>query len=104
MSDWHHAPMHRLLDQGAYIVTAGTYQKRHHLHDAKRLDLVLSRLFECAEEFGWRLHAWAVLSNHYHFVASSPEDPSSLSRMISKVHTLTARELNAWDDQCDGPV
>ena len=57
MSDWHHAPMHQLLDQGAYIVTAGTYQKRHHLHDAKRLDLVLSRLFECAEEFGWRLHA-----------------------------------------------
>ncbi len=56
-------------------------------------------MFTRAEEFGWDLHAWVVLSNHYHFVASSPEDPSTLSRMISKLHTLTARTLNAWDAQ-----
>ena len=99
MSDWHHAPTHHLLDQGAYIVTAGTYRKEHHLRTARRLDLVIKGLFQCAEEFGWELQAWAVLSNHYHFVASSPGDPSSLSRMLSKLHTLSARQLNAWDDQ-----
>ena len=97
MSGWHHAPAHRLTERGAYIVTAGTYQKQHLLHSARRLDLVLDHLFTLAGEFGWGLQAWAVLSNHYHFVASSPEDPSTLGRMISKLHTLTARELNTWD-------
>jgi len=52
----------------------------------------MSRLFECAEEYGWELKAWAVLSNHCHFVASSPGHPAMLRRMISKLHTLTARE------------
>ena len=97
MSGWHHAPSHRLTQQGAYIVTAGTYQKKHLLYDAQRLDLVMNQLFACAEEFAWELQAWAILGNHYHFVASSPPDPSTLRRMISKLHTLTARTLNIWD-------
>ena len=99
MAGWHHAPLHKLQTAGAYIVTAGTFQKLHHLHTAKRLDLMLNGLLECAEEFGWPLQAWAVMSNHYHFVASSPQDPATLSRMISKLHTLTARALNEWDAQ-----
>jgi putative transposase len=99
MPDWHHAPLHRLHEAGAYIVTAGTYQKLHHFHTPRRLDLALNGLFECAEEFGWSLQAWAVMSNHYHFVASSPADPSTLGRMISKLHSQTARALNAWDGQ-----
>jgi putative transposase len=98
MNDWPHAPAHRLTEQGAYIVTCGTYHKTHHLRTAQRLTLVRSRLFEYAEEFGWRLQAWSVLSNHYHFVASSPEDPKSLRTMLSKLHTKTAIQLNEWDD------
>lgn len=99
MSDWHHAPSHRLLERGAYIVTAGIYHKQHLLCAARRLDLVRDTLFGCAADFGWDLQAWAILSNHYHFVASSPDDPSSLGRMVSKLHTCTARELNRWDTQ-----
>lgn len=79
------------------MVTCGTYLKRHHLKSQKRLDLVQNHLFALAGEFGWRLQAWAVLSNHYHFVASSPEDPKSLSVFLSKLHTLTAVQLNEWD-------
>src|SRR5690348_17024590 len=28
--DWPHAPLHRLSDQGTFIVTAGTYNKEHY--------------------------------------------------------------------------
>jgi putative transposase len=97
MFNWPHAPVHRLSEQGAYMVTAGTYLKRHHLTTSSRMDLVLSRLFDYADEFGWRLQAWAVLSNHYHFVASSPEDPGSLRQFLSKLHTKTSIELNRMD-------
>ena len=79
------------------MVTCGTYLKCHHLASTTRLALVQSHLFECAEEFEWRLQAWAILSNHYHFVASSPEDPRTLSVMLSKLHTITSIELNKKD-------
>ena len=97
MHNWPHAPPHRLTDAGAYMVTAGTYRKEHMLSSAARLDFFLELLFAGADEFGWSLHAWAVLSNHYHFVASSPWDPASLKTMLSKLHTLSAREFNAQD-------
>jgi putative transposase len=97
MKQWPHAPIHILEKQGAYMVSCGTYQKLHLLNSPERFSLVESTLFDVAQEFGWRLQAWALLSNHYHFVALSPEDPKNLSVMISKLHTKTAIELNRQD-------
>jgi putative transposase len=81
------------------MVTCGTYQKTHFLNTPEKLDLFLGLLFACIAEAGWELHAWAVLSNHYHFMASSPADPGTLRRMLSKLHTLSARDINALDGQ-----
>ncbi len=38
-----------------------------------------------------------MFSNHYHFVAASPSDAGSLKRALSKLHTLSAREVNRLD-------
>ena len=97
MTDWPHAPSHRLLEQGSYMVTCGTYLKQHHLDSAERLTFFRDLLFTCAQEFGWQLQAWAILSNHYHWVGASPENPGTLSRLVSKLHTLSAKQLNQWD-------
>jgi len=95
--DWPHAPAHRLGEKGAYMVTAGTFEKRHFLNSPERLDLALGLLFACAVEFGWQLQAWAVMSNHYHFVALSPSDPKNLRSMLGKLHWAIASRLNAED-------
>ena len=53
-----------------------------------------------ARDFGWRLEAWAVFSNHYHFVAHSPEGQESaggLSRMLGLLHEKTAKWVNRLD-------
>jgi putative transposase len=92
-----HAPPHWLFTQGIYMVTAGTYQKLPHWNTPKRHDFLLEALFARATEFGWQLQAWAVLSNHYHFIAASPEDASSLRKFIAKLHMTTAKQLNEWD-------
>ncbi len=97
LDDWPHAPAHRLGEKGAYMVTAGTYDKYPFLNSASRLDLALSLLFDCALEFAWQLQAWAVLINHYHFVALSPDDPQSLRLMLGRLHGAIARELNTRD-------
>ena len=92
-----HAPPHWLFEQGIYMVTAGTYRKLPHWHTPERRDYLLNSLFAYAAEFGWQLQAWAVLPNHYHFVAKSPEDPGTLRRFLSKLHMTTAKQLNEWD-------
>jgi putative transposase len=97
MNDWPHSPPHWLTEQGVYMVTCGTNQKAHFFNTPARLDAFRRLFFSCITEAKWDLHAWAILSNHYHFIASSPENPGSLRRMLSKLHTLSARDLNAQD-------
>ena len=97
MADWPHAPVHRLDERGAYMVTAGTYRKHHLFAGPHKLGLLRDRLLEHASEQGRRLQAWAVFSNHYHFIAVSPPDPASLRALLQRLHSGTARELNNLD-------
>ncbi len=94
---WHHAPLHLLMERGIFMITAGTYQKDLFFNSADRLQFLHDRLHACVHEFGWQLHAWAVLANHYHFIAESPGDPGTLRRMLNKLHMNTAKEVNRLD-------
>ncbi len=97
--NWPHAPAHWLFEPGIYMVTASTYKKVQYISTPSRKDFLLQSLFAIAEEFGWQLQAWAILSNHYHFIARSPKDPATLRRFISKLHMTTAKEFNQQDQQ-----
>ena len=92
--DWPHAPVHRLSEAGAYMVTCGTYMKQHFFRGEDCLRLLHDALLSLADRYEWRLQAWAVFSNHYHFVAVSPDDASNLPRLINHLHTSTASALN----------
>ncbi len=53
-----------------------------------------------AQDFGWHLEAWAVFSNHYHFVGHAPddtEDAANLATMLSVLHAKTAGWVNKLD-------
>ncbi len=71
---WPHAPLHQSSERGAYFVTTSTYRKQHHFRGAERVRVPHRGLLTVAEQFGWQLEAWAVFSNHYHFVGHSSED------------------------------
>ncbi|HUA67112.1 MAG TPA: hypothetical protein VMA13_01075 [Candidatus Saccharimonadales bacterium] len=97
---WPHAPTHRLAEQGTYFITTSTYRKLHHFHGAKRLRVLHRGLLTVAEQFGWQLEAWAVFSNHYHFIAHSPAGAAtaaSLSDMLSVLHVKMAEWVNKLD-------
>ncbi len=86
------------------MVTASTYRKQPLLNTIERRDYFLATFFACAEEFGWTLHAWALLPNHYHFIAASPEDPASLRRFLAKLHMTSSKHLNELDGQAGRKV
>jgi len=75
-----HAPEHRLLEQGTYIVTCGTYRKQHFLHSPDRLTLVRNLLFELAEKHNWQLQAWAIKSNPTTSLPAPPPTPHHSKR------------------------
>jgi len=67
------------------------------LDSPERLSLVRDALFAIASEMNWHLQAWAILSNHYHFIAVAPTEPTTLRQLIAKLHMRTAKRLNEWD-------
>ena len=100
VTPWPHAPAHQLSEHGTYFVTAWTYFKAHHFRTPKRLDVLQRGLLAVARDFSWNLEAWAVFSNHYHFVAHSPgdsKDAEALSQMLGVLHTRTAGWVNRLD-------
>jgi putative transposase len=97
---WPHAPAHQLSTRGTYFVTASTLHHEHHFRGKERLAVLHRGLLKVADEFGWRLEAWSIFSNHYHFVGHSPEmenHAQSLSRMLGLLHEKTAKWVNRLD-------
>ena len=97
---WPHAPTHRLDAVGTYFVTVGTYLKKHHFREPKKLDVVQRGLIQVMQEHEWRLEAWAVFSNHYHFVAKTPDGATSaaaLATVIKELHGPLAHWINTVD-------
>ena len=92
---WPHAPPHWVFAPGSYFVTASTFHRERILDTPAKLDAVTQRLLETAFEFGWTLRAWAVLSNHYHFVAQSPAaSAESLRDWLKEFHRTAAMRVN----------
>jgi len=96
--DWPHAPLHRLSQHGTYIVTAGTLHKQHLFRGSQRLELLESALLRTLKGFNWQLEAWAVFSNHYHFVMQSHLGSADLREVVKQLHGETSRALNRLND------
>jgi len=80
------------------MVTAATYQKQPLFCSAARLAFLCETLLQLAASHGWKLEAWAVFPNHYHFIAISEQKATTLPQFIGHLHTATAREINLRDE------
>jgi len=97
MSGWSHSPTHRFNEKGTYMVTAGTFYKRHFFKSKESLYSLQTTLLELAKQYGLSAEAWAVFSNHYHVVLLAEEAPVDIKDFVRHLHSLTAREANAAD-------
>lgn len=102
-SIWPHSPTHQLAESGTFIVTAGTIYKRHFFNTEKKLKALHGGLLKYAAKYRWNLEAWAVFSNHYHFIGHSPDEQNggakTLSKFLSHFHSRCASWLNELDDE-----
>ncbi len=94
---WHHSPLRQLSESGAYMVTAGVYEKQRLFASDERLNMVEEKLLKVAAKYRWQLQAWAIMANHYHFVAVPEHEATTLADMIRKLHAETALAVNRLD-------
>jgi putative transposase len=95
--DWPHAPVHRLSEHGTFMVTGATLNKEHFFRGEELLTFLQDELLSLAKQYRVVLEAWAVFSNHYHFVAHTSGIENQLATLISHLHTKTATEANRRD-------
>src|SRR5438445_10383756 len=95
--DWPHAPIHRLSAHGIYFITAGTLHKQHLFDTPAKRDLLERMLLSLSKALGWQLEAWAVLSNHYHFVARGQPDSTPMREFLRELHSRSPIYFNRLD-------
>ena len=60
--------------------------------------MLCDALMAAAAKYEWNLQAWAVFSNHYHFVALSPAAPENLRIFLNELHSQTSAAANREDE------
>jgi putative transposase len=96
--DHPHRPPHLFLPHTLYMVTGATLDRQWFLDSDEKKAASCQVLFQRIERYQWELEAWAVMPNHYHFVARAPEDACSLKRLIRSLHSQTANYCNKVDE------
>lgn len=99
MRTWPHAPSRLVTQPGVYMYTASTLHKEHFFRDPGALEYLHDLVLEVAEAQGWHLEAWAIFSNHYHFVGKSPDIEGACETLAKSVHKTSASWLNAQQGQ-----
>jgi len=81
----------RIQSAGAYYHVMARGNRREDIfHDDDDRRFFLHTLGQACEMTGWRVHAWVLMSNHYHLFIQTPE-PNLVAGMSWLQNTLTRR-------------
>jgi putative transposase len=92
-----HNPPHLFLPNVAYLITARMWRRERMMDTADKKAFFFHALMNQAAAYHWELEAWAILGNHYHLVARSPEEAAGLPAFLGTLHSETAIEFNRLD-------
>jgi len=83
----------RLDHAGAlwHVTSRGNERREVFVDDADRREF-LQLLGRSVELFGWKLHAWVLMGNHYHLLVGTPE--ATLSRGMRQLNGDYAQHFN----------
>ncbi len=92
-----HTPPHWFVPNAIYMVTGATLYQKPWLDSAEKKRHFCETLMERSSLLSWAIEAWAVMSNHYHFVARAPEDATTLKALVQGIHSISAKFVNKLD-------
>ena len=81
-------------EDGCYhVINRGNY-RAHIFREAKTKVAFLKCLGETCERTGWRVHAWCLMSNHYHLAITTPR--ANLVEGMGWFQGTFATRFNRW--------
>jgi putative transposase len=85
----------RLDEAGGYchVLNRGNY-RQNIFKDERAKETFERTLFEACERAGWRLHAYCIMSNHYHLALETPQ--GNLSEGMRWLQSVFARRFNGF--------
>jgi REP element-mobilizing transposase RayT len=85
----------QILPGASYLVTRRCTQRQYLLKPSKHTnDTFTFVLAVAARRYGMRVHAFGVMSNHYHLVVTDPH--ARLPKFLQMINALVARAMNSW--------
>jgi putative transposase len=83
-----------------YVTSKGTSDKAV-FRDVEDRAVFLNVLSGVVERFGWLVHSYVLLDNHYHFVAECPQ--ANLSKGMRQLNGVYTQHFNRRHEE-DGPL
>jgi REP element-mobilizing transposase RayT len=93
-----HIPFHLYLDDKIYFVTSSTLDKIRFFNTDTKKEIIKDRLKTSTEKYNIRIYAWAILSNHYHFLFQVKKS-QNLSDFIGYINGGSSFELNSLENK-----
>ena len=79
--------------RGTYFITFATVQWIDVFTRKRYVEMLLDSIKYCQKEKGLRIHAWCVMSNHVHIVASTVSEKPNLSDILRDLKKFTANKI-----------
>lgn len=85
-------PMRIEFNGAVYHITSRGNERKKIFWDDKDRELFLARLGQVHERFHWVVHAYVLMSNHYHLLVETPK--ANLSRGMRQLNGVYTQEFN----------
>ncbi len=79
--------------RGTYFITFATVQWVDAFTRKRYVDIVLESIKYCQKEKGLRIHAWCIMSNHVHLIASTLYPKPTLSDILRDLKKFTSNKI-----------
>ncbi len=89
------------VEDGIYHVTARGNRQRAIYTDMRSRERFLELLDDVVHRMNWRVHAYCLMTNHYHLLVETPD--ANIGRGMERLNGIYARWFN-WRHGCEDHV
>jgi putative transposase len=82
-----------IIPGATYFITSVTFQRQPWFANSSLAQLVVDQLAYYQTEYGFVLHSYAILPDHYHAVIT-PGATKTISQILHAIHSYTATCIN----------
>src|SRR5947207_1352840 len=79
--------------EGIYYLTFATIEWVDAFTRRRYSEIVLESIAHCQREKGLNIHAWCIMSNHIHLIASSRSETNTLSDILRDFKKFTSNKI-----------